>query len=281
MTDQDPAWKHDPTGRHDHRYWDGSTWTDNVADAGVAGSDPYPGSPGEEPTLVDAPVASDPTSQWPIDPTAPAAPVPPDPAATGSTDDGARKRLLVGGAILAAVAIAVIAFIALADDDGGGSADLRADLAARLREESDDALTESEARCVANHVADEIGDERLAEIDLSAEDPPDDVADALGPALEDCDVAPGAFGDDDPVLPNPPGLPGVPNLPGDIEETLADTYENLLGLTRRQAECLARRLAEAIEGGIVDPQSAATDFFDYLADCDISLEDLTGPGSGR
>jgi hypothetical protein len=29
------GWKADPTGRHQFRYWDGSHWTENVADAGV------------------------------------------------------------------------------------------------------------------------------------------------------------------------------------------------------------------------------------------------------
>lgn len=36
-----PDWQPDPTGRHQYRYWDGSTWTDHVADDGVATSDPF------------------------------------------------------------------------------------------------------------------------------------------------------------------------------------------------------------------------------------------------
>ncbi len=35
-----PGWFPDPTGRHDHRWWDGASWTEHVADAGVAGRDP-------------------------------------------------------------------------------------------------------------------------------------------------------------------------------------------------------------------------------------------------
>ncbi len=35
-----PAWHPDPTGRHQHRYWDGSRWTGWVADGGVTGRDP-------------------------------------------------------------------------------------------------------------------------------------------------------------------------------------------------------------------------------------------------
>jgi len=36
----DPGWFPDPTGRHDHRWWDGAAWTSHVADAGVAARDP-------------------------------------------------------------------------------------------------------------------------------------------------------------------------------------------------------------------------------------------------
>jgi uncharacterized protein YxjI len=34
------AWYPDPTGRHEHRYWDGSAWTDHVSDRGITGVDP-------------------------------------------------------------------------------------------------------------------------------------------------------------------------------------------------------------------------------------------------
>jgi hypothetical protein len=34
------SWQPDPTGRHEYRYWDGAAYTDQVADAGVAGVDP-------------------------------------------------------------------------------------------------------------------------------------------------------------------------------------------------------------------------------------------------
>ena len=35
-----PAWHPDPTGRHEHRYWDGSLWTEHVSDHGAAAMDP-------------------------------------------------------------------------------------------------------------------------------------------------------------------------------------------------------------------------------------------------
>jgi hypothetical protein len=34
------SWQRDPSGRHQHRYWDGARWTDHVADNGVTGIDP-------------------------------------------------------------------------------------------------------------------------------------------------------------------------------------------------------------------------------------------------
>lgn len=37
---QQPAgWYDDPSGRHDHRYWDGSRWTDHVSTDGITSSD--------------------------------------------------------------------------------------------------------------------------------------------------------------------------------------------------------------------------------------------------
>ncbi len=33
-------WYPDPSGRHQVRYWDGSSWTDHIANAGVAGAEP-------------------------------------------------------------------------------------------------------------------------------------------------------------------------------------------------------------------------------------------------
>jgi hypothetical protein len=39
-------WFADPSGRHQHRWWDGSTWTEHVADNGVVSVDaPQPAQP--------------------------------------------------------------------------------------------------------------------------------------------------------------------------------------------------------------------------------------------
>lgn len=37
------GWHPDPTGRHEHRYWDGESWSDHVADAGVVSRDELAG----------------------------------------------------------------------------------------------------------------------------------------------------------------------------------------------------------------------------------------------
>jgi hypothetical protein len=34
-----PAWRTDPSGRHDVRYWDGGRWTEHVSDQGVQSTD--------------------------------------------------------------------------------------------------------------------------------------------------------------------------------------------------------------------------------------------------
>ena len=123
-----PGWQPDPSGRHEYRYWDGSTWTDDVSDAGMTAVDPL-GSPG-----AGGPAAGDPTSVMP--PTAaygtPAAPgtggYPPagsEPGGYGPTSgypaygtgpvppakpprSGPSPGLLVGLGVLAVALIAVI-----------------------------------------------------------------------------------------------------------------------------------------------------------------------------
>ena len=36
-------WYPDPSGRHEHRYWDGQAWTPHVSDHGITGTDPVDG----------------------------------------------------------------------------------------------------------------------------------------------------------------------------------------------------------------------------------------------
>src|SRR5688572_7027719 len=59
MTEDLTGWHPDPTGRHEHRYYDGTGWTDHVADGGNLSTDPV-AAPAEvskpaEPSRVDLP----------------------------------------------------------------------------------------------------------------------------------------------------------------------------------------------------------------------------------
>ncbi len=40
MSDHPPDWHPDPAGRHQHRYWDGTNWTEHVSDFGRQSVDP-------------------------------------------------------------------------------------------------------------------------------------------------------------------------------------------------------------------------------------------------
>jgi hypothetical protein len=371
MSDSTPGWQADPTGKHDHRYWDGSQWTDNVSDAGVAGTDPYvadapaaaevpaaaepaaaePPAP-VDPTVVEpAPPAPDATATWPAAPAAPGFPTPPPPyvptnPVSSGGGGGSKRGLLIGGGILAIIAI-VIAVVAMSggDDD---KKDVRAQLASTLEREAD--LSQSDAECVADFFVDDLGEDAFKGVDFSAEDPPDELQEAFVEsgfkAVEECDLDASAFGGSDttdttqgsdggdgtygsdPELDalydacedgdyaacdelynsspsgseyeefadtcgdrNEPagycvdiyedggdsgGLTDGVELPDDYSDILADTYEQSLGLSREQAECLAGRLTEAIESGDLTEEDAVAGFMDYLSDCDISLEEIGG-----
>ncbi|MFM7270830.1 MAG: pentapeptide repeat-containing protein [Actinomycetes bacterium] len=45
------GWHADPNGRHEYRYFDGTIWTEHVADAGVVGADPTEGAVGTPPSV--------------------------------------------------------------------------------------------------------------------------------------------------------------------------------------------------------------------------------------
>lgn len=254
MSDNTPGWQPDPTGHHDHRYWDGSQWTDNISDAGVAGTDAYIpaatdggelGGP-DDPTVADTPAVSasempapapldptigsgprppDATAAWPVTPGAPGAPAPPPPyvptGPAGPSDGGSKKGLLIGGGILAVVVLAVIAILALGGDDDSGRE--------RASNDADTTTTES--------------------------DPDEDGGDSGGQT---------------------DGLTDTGELPADFEDILADTYEETLGLSREKAECLAGSLSEDIQSGALDEEEAMGAFMEYLSDCDISLEEIGG-----
>jgi hypothetical protein len=227
MSDNSPSWKPDPTGKHDHRYWDGSQWTDNISDAGVAGTDPYeagaaadadatvadastvadaPASP-EPPAPLDptvatpVPPAPDTTAAWPTTPAAPGGPTPPPPyvpTAPGSGGGGSKRGLLVGGGILAAIAIAVVAFLALGSDDDDSN--VRAQLASKLQEEIGAELSDDDADCLADFFVDDLGEDAFDDVDFDAEEAPPELQDAFVEsgenAVEACNIDEAALGTD-------------------------------------------------------------------------------------
>ena len=57
--DNPAAWHPDPVGRHEYRWWDGSQWTEHVADGGVAAVDPLDSAaPAQTDTDATAPQGS-------------------------------------------------------------------------------------------------------------------------------------------------------------------------------------------------------------------------------
>lgn len=280
MSDNTPGWQSDPTGKHDHRYWDGSQWTDNVSDAGVASTDAYePAAVADagDPTVADTPVvAADATAAWPTTPGAPAPPppyVPTNPVSSGG--GGSKKGLLVGGGILAAVAIAVVAFLALSKDDdkktdnasstdttdttegSGGEGAYGSD--PTLDALYDDCKDGDYAACDELYNQSPTGSEYGAFANTCGE--------RNDPSGYCVDLYEDGGGDSG-------GLTDSAELPPNFEDLLADTYEDTLGLSRDKAECLAKKLTEAIEDGSLDQEQVTTDFLDYLSDCDISLEEI-------
>jgi cell division protein FtsB len=62
LTTTPAGWHPDPTGRHEHRYWDGTKWTDHVGDAGVSATDALEHRPTDarsETTAISRPADSD------------------------------------------------------------------------------------------------------------------------------------------------------------------------------------------------------------------------------
>lgn len=125
MSTPTPGWNPDPSGRHEYRYWDGSSWTDDVSDNGVTATDPI-GSPGA-PTGPTAP--ADPAPTEPFDPTQAYGQAPPpggyDPYGTGGyppatpPSKGVPKGLLIGGAVaVVALIIGLVVVLTGGGDDG-------------------------------------------------------------------------------------------------------------------------------------------------------------------
>jgi hypothetical protein len=103
MSDQgtsEPGWYPDPYSRHEHRYWDGASWTDQVSDGGQVGTDPPTEGPppAAEPATAATPAAA--------------------PAAEGGRKVPVGVLALVGLGVAALVVVLVL-FVFGGDDEGG------------------------------------------------------------------------------------------------------------------------------------------------------------------
>jgi len=199
-----PGWLPDPTGRHEHRYWDGSYWTSDVSDGGVTSFDPYdataqqpqPGGFGAQGTPSGPGFGSSPGYG-----------AQPQPQGFGSGPYGAQPPrsggpsagLLVGLGAAILVVIGLIVFVATNKDDDNKDGDTIASgqddstdttaaddsssdsstdsgtnsesdqvmidaMSEGILASSNGALTEEDADCIAQAMFDELGLERLIEI---------------------------------------------------------------------------------------------------------------------
>jgi hypothetical protein len=274
-----PGWQPDPSGRHEYRYWDGSTWTDDVSDAGLTSVDPAPGlaAPGGPASSGSAP-AGEPTSV--MDPTqgfAPTAaygtPTPDGPGGYPPADAGAgpggygpttgypaygsgpvppakpprsgpSTGLLVGlGALALALIVAIV--VVLTGDDGDGDETSTSDPTGSVTTESD---TDTADTTVVDDTTD-------TSIDLGA----------------------GDVDFDD------------PEVRAAIVDVVADQLESS-GFTREQAECFTDamldglgpdRLAEIGESGgdvsSLTPEDMSS-ILDAVTDCGITNIPTAGEG---
>lgn len=188
---QNPAqagWQPDPTGRHQHRYWDGVQWTDHVADGGAESVDPFAGvAQGGPPGYGPMGGGGDPYGGGPGGP--PTGPQRPP-------RSGPSPALLVAiGVVLIAVVVGVAVVLTSSDDDGGdetstdtteqtsdttagdgsttttaGGTDDTSEnalvglLATGMLEASNGALNEEQANCIAEQMFDTLGTERIIEL---------------------------------------------------------------------------------------------------------------------
>src|SRR3546814_7935497 len=71
--------------------------------------------------------------------------------------------------------------------------DIRAELASEIEDSSDGALTSDQADCVAGFLIEEIGEDKMAGVDFDADEPPEEVADEIIPAMmgavAECEVS--------------------------------------------------------------------------------------------
>ena len=252
MNSPAPGWLPDPTSRHEYRYWDGSRWTDDVADRGVASTDALVEDPAAgadpNPTASDATQQVDPTRQYPVagQQTPTSAPYYGDYYGTGQDPPApARKRppagLIAALAVLAVALIGGLVYFLVRDDDDGSS-----DNASEVSDQ-DSTTTEGE-----NQDGSDNGNSG------------------------------GTDGGGDTTLPDDVDSENVDEL----VELMADNMEQASGgvLDHEEATCISQgmldelgveRLADVgeTEDPFTDPEMASQ-LFSIMEDCGVSLSDL-------
>jgi len=159
------GWYADPHGRHEHRWWDGSTWTDNVSDAGTIGTDRI--TSGAAATTA-SPVAGAAVAGGQVG---------------FSTPSGSNRSNGKVVAILAGAAIVVILVVLVTR---GGGSDRRDDLVdSCVADSSDDLGTGSSARDDCECVIDELLDDGYSVDELEEFDEGSRVNDGLDPEFRD------------------------------------------------------------------------------------------------
>jgi hypothetical protein len=253
MNSPAPGWLPDPTSRHEYRYWDGSRWTDDVADGGVASTDALLGGPDDpNPTASDTTQQVDPTRQYPVagQQTPTSAPYYGDYGTGQAPPAPARKRppagLIAALAVLAVALIGGLVYVLVRDDDDGSSDNGSSDNASEVSDEGS-TTTDGENQ--------EGGDNGNSG---------------------------GSDGGGDTTLPGDVDSENVDQL----VELMADNMEQASGgvLDHEEATCISRgmldelgveRLADvgAADDPFADPE-IASQLFGIMEDCGVSLSDL-------
>lgn len=163
------GWNPDPTGRHEYRYWDGTTWTDDVSDNGVTTVDPIDAGAPADPTLAQGapqfgqqPGAQQPGGYPPqpgYDPYGSSGAVPPAQPAKSGPSTG----LVVGLAVVAVALIVGLVVVLTGGDDDGDQENIATD----APEEPEDDITDDE-------VADGVPDIDLDDLDTDGGDTSND-----------------------------------------------------------------------------------------------------------
>jgi hypothetical protein len=270
MNSPAPGWLPDPTTRHQYRYWDGTRWTDDVADGGVASTDvlgepsPAPSDPNPmgEPTY---PSGADPTQQVDATRQYPGAGEQPTPSTpyygdyygSGEAPPGSAKKrppagLIAALSVLAVALIGGLVYFLVRDDDDGSS-----DNASEIIDE-DSTTTEPDN----------------PDDDNNNNDNSNDNSNSGGG---------GESGSGDTPLPDDIDSENVDQL----VEIMADNMEQASGgaLSHEEATCISEGfldelglerlldLGESEENPFTDPEMTSQ-LFSIMEDCGVSLEDL-------